>query len=95
MENLCDQVFGEGCRYELRGNKTVPKLCPSRSNISKRFQTKPKIACKIGIESTACNFSIFEFIKTGTENPRVGSSILSLGTIISGTYEFFVGAFFV
>jgi len=30
-----------------------------------------------------------------TENPRVGSSILSLGTMISGTYEIFVGAFFV
>ena len=29
-----------------------------------------------------------------TENPRVGSSILSLGTRISGTYELFVGAFF-
>ena len=33
--------------------------------------------------------------KTRTENPRVGSSILSLGTRISGTYELFVGAFFV
>jgi len=29
-----------------------------------------------------------------TENPRVGSSILSLGTINWSTYEIFVGAFF-
>ena len=94
MENLCDQVFGEGCRYELRGNKTVPKLCPSRSNISKQFQTKPKIAWKIEIESTTCNHRIFGFSKNWSENPCVGSSILSLGIIISGTYEIFVGAFF-
>ena len=29
-----------------------------------------------------------------SENPRVGSSILSLGTMISGTYETIAGAFF-
>ncbi len=34
-------------------------------------------------------------IRTCTENPRVGSSILSLGTMNSSTYEIFVGAFFV
>ena len=64
----------------------------------KYFQTVPnetKIALKIGIESTVCNYDVFGFSKYWTENPRVGSSILSLGTIISGTYEIFVGAFFV
>ena len=35
------------------GKATVPKLCPSRSNISKQFQTKPKVRRKIIIESTA------------------------------------------
>jgi hypothetical protein len=30
--------------YILEG--TVPKWCPSRSNISKRFQAKPKISRK-------------------------------------------------
>ena len=33
-----------GDRGGSGGNNTVPKLCPSRSNISKQFQTKPKIA---------------------------------------------------
>jgi hypothetical protein len=28
------------------GNKNVPKLCPSRSNISKLFQVKPKAGLK-------------------------------------------------
>jgi hypothetical protein len=60
--------------------KIVPKLCPSRSNISKWFQTKPKVSWKSGIESTACNYDVFGFSKYLTENPRVGSSILSLGT---------------
>ena len=32
---------------------------------------------------------VAQSVEQGTENPRVGSSILSLGTIISGTYEIF------
>jgi len=76
-------------------NQTVPKLCPSRSNISKQFQTKPKVSWKIGIESTGCNYNIFEFSKIWSENPRVGSSILSLGTFkIKGLISF-VNPFFV
>ncbi len=58
----------------------MPKLCPSRSNVSKWFQTKPKVSWKIGIESTAWNYGNFRFWKYWSENPRVGSSILSLGT---------------
>jgi hypothetical protein len=46
------------------------------------------------MESSACNHEIFEFLKIWSENPRVGSSILSHDTIISGTYVIFVGAFF-
>ena len=52
---------------------TVPKLCPSRSNISKDFQTRPKGSRKRGEESTAWNHNIFEFSKRWSENPRVGS----------------------
>jgi hypothetical protein len=55
----------------------VPKLCPLRSSISKWFQTKPKVSLKFGIESTGCNYGIFEFSKYWSENPRVGSSIIS------------------
>ena len=36
-----------------------------------------------------------ENLEVVTENPRVGSSILSLGTMIKSTYDIFVGAFFV
>ncbi len=38
---------------------------------------------------------VAQSVEQGTENPRVGSSILSLGTRNSSTYEIFVGAFFV
>jgi hypothetical protein len=72
----------------------VPKLCPSRSNISKQFQTKPKVSWKIGIELTACNYSIFRFSKVWSENPRVGSSILSLGTRNWKASERFLWGFF-
>ncbi len=61
--------------------ETVPIMCPSRSNFSKWFQTKPKVKLKSVLESTCCNFRFFSFYKNATENPRVGSSILSLGTI--------------
>jgi len=76
-------VYGE---YDERvpANVIVPKLCPSRSNISQQFQTKPKIRWKIEIESTACNYSIFGFSKSWTENPPVAPQahwILSLGTM--------------
>ena len=37
-------VKGEGDRVGSGGNKIVPKLCPSRSNVSKQFQTKPKVS---------------------------------------------------
>jgi hypothetical protein len=58
----------------------VPKLCPSRSNISKQSQTKPKIHRNFSIESTICNHTIYGNTKIWAENPRIGSSILSLGT---------------
>ena len=35
------------------------------------------------------NAEVAQSVEQGTENPRVGSSILSLGTMISGTYEKF------
>jgi len=50
----------------------------------KYFQIVPKETksyLKNEIKSTTCNYSIFEFLKIRSENPRVGSSILSLGTI--------------
>jgi hypothetical protein len=50
----------------------------------KYFQTVPnetKNSLKNGIESIACNHSIFRFLKIWSENPRVGSSTLSLATI--------------
>ena len=50
-------------------DRTVPKLCPSRSNISKWFQTKPKVSWKSGIESTGCNYNIFEFKESWFRNP--------------------------
>ena len=37
---------------------------------------------------------VAQSVEQGTENPRVGSSILSLGTIISGTYDIFRWCFF-
>ena len=77
MEKQSDQ---ETNAEAFLANELVPKLCPSRSNISKWFQTKPKVNQKISIESTACNHTFFEFLKIWSENPRVGSSILSLGT---------------
>ncbi len=46
----------------------------------KHFQTKPKIDGNIGIESTDCHYGIFRFWKYCSDNPHVGSSILSLGT---------------
>jgi len=42
------------------------------------FQTKPKIAQKVAIESTACNRCIFEFSKSWSENSRGGREKLSL-----------------
>ena len=53
-------------------NGIVPKLCPSRSNISKQFQTKPKVPKEFSIESNAYNHKILEFSKNWSENPRVG-----------------------
>jgi hypothetical protein len=76
-------------------NKNVPKLCPSWSNISNQFQAKPKIRSKTGIESAACNYEIFEFSKIWSENPRVGSSILSLGTINKKAPEIYLWSFFI
>jgi len=44
-EHYYGEIFLKGGdRGGFGGNKIVPKLCPSRSNISKWFQTKPKIA---------------------------------------------------
>jgi hypothetical protein len=59
---------------------TVPKLCPSRSKISKYFQIKPKVDHINPLNSSALKYRVFDVFFTGTENPRVGSSILSLGT---------------
>ncbi len=38
------KVFVEEDRVGAILNRIVPKLCPSRSNISKHFQTKPKVS---------------------------------------------------
>ena len=39
-------------------------------------------------------FDRHQRVQKTSENPRAGSSILSLGTKISSTYDIFVGAFF-
>ena len=66
----------------------MPKICPSRSNVSKQFQTKPEIPQEVLIESTVCNYTLFKLSQIWTENPRGASqahSILALGTIIKSS----------
>ena len=55
---------GSSARWDLCGGCRaicIPTATPSRSNVSKQFQTKPKVGRKNGIESSDCNYSIFEF----------------------------------
>ena len=72
--NMLDYVSGKvydevKSRVGVTFDWIVPKLCPSRSNISKHFQTKPKTGYKSWIESTSWNHELFEFWDSCSSNP--------------------------
>jgi hypothetical protein len=58
-------------------------------------KTKSKLKNWNRIESSACNQNNFEILKIWSENPRVGSSILSLGTVIMKSLLETAGFFYV
>jgi len=68
------------------------KNFPKSAKIGKNRKRCEKLIITI---SAACNnLRRLGNPEVVTENPRVGSSILSLGTIISSTYETFCRCFF-
>ena len=65
------------------GGLTVPKLCPSRSNVSKQFQTKPKIRRlkgkeKNGIIALKEIASGLPFFKTLNERQKLLGVVVAL-----------------
>ena len=49
----------------LTKKQIVPKLCPSRSNFSKWFQTKPKVKLKNVYNQHVKNIENFDFFYLG------------------------------